>query len=68
MVLDNFPTIAAARIDIGEAAHTIADAEALAASLTGEIAPGDIIVCLGAGDITAWAATLAPAIESIRNA
>ncbi len=49
-------------------AHTIADAEALAASLTGEIAPGDIIVCLGAGDITAWAATLAPAIESIRNA
>jgi len=40
----------------------------LAATLAQEIAPGDIIVCLGAGDITRWAATLAGAIESHRGA
>ncbi len=40
----------------------------LAATLAGEIAPGDIIVCLGAGDITKWAATLAGSIESHREA
>lgn len=36
----------------------------LAATLAQELVPGDIVVCLGAGDITKWAATLAPAIES----
>lgn len=43
-------------------ARTTESQEALAATLADEILPGDIIVCLGAGDITRWAATLGPAI------
>jgi len=31
------------------------------------IAPGDIVVCLGAGDITKWAAGLASDIASRRE-
>ncbi len=49
-------------------ARTIAGHNELAETLAEEIAPGDIIVCLGAGDITKWAATLAGAIESKRGA
>jgi len=49
-------------------AQTIADAKTLAAILAPEIREQDIIVCLGAGDITQWAAGLAPAIESLRSA
>ncbi|MEP0191591.1 MAG: UDP-N-acetylmuramate--L-alanine ligase [Erythrobacter sp.] len=45
-------------------AQTIEDREALASALAGEIAQGDIVVCLGAGDITRWAASLPAAIES----
>jgi UDP-N-acetylmuramate--alanine ligase len=47
-------------------AATIADADALATTLAGVVQPGDMIVCLGAGDITKWAAGLAPAIEASR--
>jgi UDP-N-acetylmuramate--alanine ligase len=43
-------------------AHLIAGAEALAAELAPQLQAGDMIVCLGAGDITKWAAGLAPAI------
>ncbi|MBV7259324.1 UDP-N-acetylmuramate--L-alanine ligase [Erythrobacter crassostreae] len=50
------------------AASTIADEDELATVLAEEIMPGDIIVCLGAGDITRWAAGLATAIESKRVA
>ncbi|MFU7527729.1 UDP-N-acetylmuramate--L-alanine ligase [Qipengyuania sp. ASV99] len=49
-------------------ARTIPSEDDLAAALAQEIAPGDIIVCLGAGDITKWAATLAPAIDAKRGA
>ncbi|MEO0698415.1 MAG: Mur ligase family protein, partial [Pseudomonadota bacterium] len=49
-------------------AQTVDDAGALASALVGEIRAGDIIVCLGAGDITRWAAGLAGAIEQERNA
>jgi len=49
-------------------AQTIEDREALAAALAAEITAGDIIVCLGAGDITRWAAGLADAIGVERNA
>jgi UDP-N-acetylmuramate--alanine ligase len=45
------------------AAETIADAEALAAALRETLQPNDMVVCLGAGDITKWAAGLADAIE-----
>ena len=44
------------------AAETIADAGALAAALAADLRPDDMIVCLGAGDITKWAAGLADAI------
>lgn len=50
------------------AAREIAGADALAEALADEIAPGDMIVCLGAGDITRWAAGLAPAITARRGA
>lgn len=50
------------------AAREIAGADALAETLSGEIAAGDIVVCLGAGDITRWAAGLAPAITARRAA
>jgi UDP-N-acetylmuramate--alanine ligase len=49
-------------------AHTIADQSELAATLAQEISPGDIVVCLGAGDITRWAAGLPAAIDSLRGA
>ena len=49
-------------------AQTIENAEALAKALAGEISAGDIVVCLGAGDITRWAAGLASAIDSERRA
>jgi len=45
-------------------AHLIAGPEALARELAGTIRAGDMIVCLGAGDITKWAAGLAKAIAA----
>jgi UDP-N-acetylmuramate--alanine ligase len=50
------------------AAREIAGADALAEALVGEVQPGDLVVCLGAGDITKWAAGLAPAITAKRGA
>ncbi|MEO5706076.1 MAG: UDP-N-acetylmuramate--L-alanine ligase [Alteraurantiacibacter sp.] len=49
-------------------ASEIAGPEALAKELAGLIEPGDIVVCLGAGDITKWAAGLADAIRRERGA
>jgi UDP-N-acetylmuramate--alanine ligase len=49
------------------AAATVESAEALAAALAADLRVGDIIVCLGAGDITKWAAGLAKAIEGVRG-
>jgi UDP-N-acetylmuramate--alanine ligase len=48
------------------AAVTVTGADDLAARLVTEARPGDMVVCLGAGDITKWAAGLAPAIEKLR--
>jgi UDP-N-acetylmuramate--alanine ligase len=45
-------------------AHLIAGPEVLAATLAATIQPGDVVVCLGAGDITKWAAGLPAAIEA----
>jgi UDP-N-acetylmuramate--alanine ligase len=45
-------------------AATVADADALADELAATLRPDDMIVCLGAGDITKWAAGLADAIEA----
>jgi UDP-N-acetylmuramate--alanine ligase len=49
-------------------ARVIEDQAGLARVLAKEIAAGDIIVCLGAGDITRWAAGLADAIDVERAA
>jgi len=50
------------------AALAVEGADDLADKLAGEIVEGDMIVCLGAGDITKWAAGLADAIASRRAA
>ena len=48
-------------------AASVADADALAGELAGELREGDQVVCLGAGDITKWAAGLADAIAARRG-
>jgi len=48
-------------------AQEIAGPDALADALAGQLRAGDMVVCLGAGDITKWAAGLAPAIEAARK-
>jgi UDP-N-acetylmuramate--alanine ligase len=48
-------------------AATITDAAALAKELAEIVQPKDIVVCLGAGDITKWAAGLADAIAEARG-
>ncbi|SNS19141.1 UDP-N-acetylmuramate--L-alanine ligase [Sphingomonas laterariae] len=49
------------------AAQTIAGADALAAELATVAQPGDMVICLGAGDITKWAAGLADGIARVRE-
>ncbi len=48
-------------------AHLVAGPEALARELAGAVQAGDMVVCLGAGDITKWAAGLADAIGRERG-
>jgi UDP-N-acetylmuramate--alanine ligase len=45
----------------------VAGPDELAAELAHEVKPGDFVVCLGAGDITKWAAGLAHAIAGKRE-
>ncbi|MFL9841406.1 UDP-N-acetylmuramate--L-alanine ligase [Sphingomonas sp. ST-64] len=47
--------------------ESVADADALAARIAEIAQPGDLIVCLGAGDITKWAAGLAHAVDAKRS-
>ena len=47
-------------------AATVADAGDLARKLAEVVRGNDIVVCLGAGDITKWAAGLADAIKAVR--
>ncbi|QNN64447.1 UDP-N-acetylmuramate--L-alanine ligase [Sphingomonas rhizophila] len=47
---------------------TVADATDLAGSLRDVAAEGDLVVCMGAGDITKWAAGLADGIRAARAA
>ena len=49
-------------------AATVADEADLARTLAAEVEAGDLVVCLGAGDITRWAADLADAIRKERGA
>jgi len=48
-------------------AQVIAGPEELAGVLAEVIEPGDMVVCLGAGDITKWAAGLADAVAARRQ-
>ena len=45
-------------------AATVADATDLAAHIAADIQPDDMVICLGAGDITKWAAGLADAVTA----
>ena len=49
-------------------AQVVAGPDELAEVLADVVEPGDMVVCLGAGDITKWAAGLASAIEARRGA
>ncbi|MFZ2998089.1 UDP-N-acetylmuramate--L-alanine ligase [Sphingobium sp.] len=48
-------------------ASTVAEADALAEALAADIQPDDMVICLGAGDITKWAAGLASAVAAKRE-
>jgi UDP-N-acetylmuramate--alanine ligase len=50
------------------AAIPVSGADELARELSGVVEPGDLVVCLGAGDITKWAAGLATAIAGLQEA
>jgi len=44
----------------------LADADDLAATIAREALPGDLVVCLGAGNITAWANELPARLDALR--
>ena len=48
-------------------AATIESADALAQALAADLNADDMIICLGAGDITKWAAGLADAVGTLRK-
>lgn len=48
-------------------AGTVADADDLAKVIAADIQPDDMVICLGAGDITKWAAGLAAAVNSAKE-
>jgi UDP-N-acetylmuramate--alanine ligase len=50
------------------AVKAVADLDDLCLSLRDLAAPGDMVICLGAGDITKWAAALADGIACARAA
>ena len=47
-------------------ADTVTGADNLAVKLASVVQPGDQVICLGAGDITKWAAGLAEAIGKVK--
>jgi len=49
------------------AAQEISGPDQLATELASVIKPDDLVICLGAGDITKWAAGLADAIKKVRG-
>ena len=52
----------------GLSAALVRDVRPVAAVLRDIAAPGDMVICLGAGDITKWAAGLADGIAAARAA
>jgi UDP-N-acetylmuramate--alanine ligase len=49
------------------AVRTVADQDDLALALRDLSASGDLVICMGAGDITKWAASLADGIRTARS-
>jgi UDP-N-acetylmuramate--alanine ligase len=47
--------------------QALPDADALPAMITEQAKPGDLVVCLGAGNITAWANALPSQLETLLN-
>ncbi|MBH0112285.1 UDP-N-acetylmuramate--L-alanine ligase [Novosphingobium sp. YJ-S2-02] len=66
--IDSAALVAGLKARGHRSAQEIAGPEALAETLASSILPGDMVVCLGAGDITKWAAGLARAISDKRGA
>jgi UDP-N-acetylmuramate--alanine ligase len=66
--IDHAALVAGMKARGHRAARVIDGADTLAQALADELAPGDMVLCLGAGDITRWAAGLAPAIAAKRGA
>ncbi|HEY0315145.1 MAG TPA: UDP-N-acetylmuramate--L-alanine ligase [Sphingomonas sp.] len=64
--VDAAALVAGLRMRGHRSAAEIAGADALAKDLAGVLKPDDMVICLGAGDITKWAAGLATAIEAER--
>ena len=46
---------------------TVDGPDALAAAVLAHTAPGDVVMCLGAGDITRWAAALPAALDAVSD-
>ena len=64
--VDNEALVEGMRERVHLGAHVATDADDVCRQLTHLAAPGDMIICLGAGDITKWAAGLAEAIATER--
>ncbi|WP_353216806.1 UDP-N-acetylmuramate--L-alanine ligase [Sandarakinorhabdus sp.] len=63
----NAPALAAGLVAAGHPlAQSVTGADDLAAKLAGVLRADDQVICLGAGDITKWAAGLADAIAGLR--
>ena len=65
--IDSAAMVAGMKARGHRSAHEIAGADDLAQALADVAQPGDMVVCLGAGDITKWAAGLAGAIKARRG-
>jgi UDP-N-acetylmuramate--alanine ligase len=46
--------------------RTVTDLDDLCGALRDLAAPGDLIICMGAGDITKWAGALADGVRKAR--
>jgi UDP-N-acetylmuramate--alanine ligase len=64
--VDAAALVAGLRMRGHRSAAEIAGADALVKELSAVLKPDDMVICLGAGDITKWAAGLASAIEAER--
>ena len=64
--IDSAALVAGLKLRGHRSAATVSDKDVLAGELARDLAAGDFVVCLGAGDITRWAAGLADTIHEQR--